>query len=194
MAESEFTSRRLYWAAEDGDLVAEGMLVERYFSQLLTLAANRLPAGLKARVDPDDIVQSACRVFINKLRRGDVDIQQRGDLWKQLVSVTLNKIRSSTRKHGRAKRTSAVECTGAGNAILSREPTPDDACMFVETVDMMLSALPKDRQRQVVVLRLQGESTAAISKATGYSIERVRQIIRWVRTHLEGDPPGGSVR
>lgn len=186
MSDADFTSRHLVRAAANGDTWAEDQLVDRFQNRLIALASSRLPLELRSRVDPEDVVQSACRVFINRLRNGSVCIEHRGDLWKQLVAVTLNKIRSNIRKHRRAKRSVFAEATQQEDFfLLSREPTPEEACLLLETIEEILSALPKATQRQVVMLRLHGESTNDIAMATGFSCERVRQIIRWVKETLE---------
>ena len=182
---SNFTSRNLLRDATAGDRTAEGKLLDRYRTRLLALTANRLPLELRARVDPEDVVQSACRVFMNRMRDGDVFVQRRGELWDQLVKVTLNKIRSLTRKHHRGKRNIASEQSFDEHALVSREPDPEDAALFIETVDEILRSLPKQKQRKIVVLRLQGKTTKEIATETGFSVERVRQIIRWVKQSLE---------
>ncbi len=190
MPSDDFTSLYLLRAARDGDAIAEGVLVDRYVSRLLAVAANRLPSEIRVRIDPEDIVQSACRVFINRVREGEVVVRQRGDLWNQLLSVTLNKIRSSVRKHRRKKRNVGAEQPTCEEDLLSREPTPDEALHLVETIHEILSGLPKEAQRKVVLLRLQGYSTSEIASSVELSVERVRQILRWVRNLLE--PPATS--
>lgn len=185
MPSDDFTSLHLLRAARKGDAIAEGVLVDRYVSRLLAVAANRLPSEIRIRIDPEDIVQSACRVFINRVRDGEIVVRQRGDLWSQLLSVTLNKIRSSVRKHRRKKRNVGTEQPTCEKDLLSREPTPDEALHLVETIHEILSELPKEAQRKVVLLRLQGYSTSEIASSVELSVERVRQILRWVRNLLE---------
>ncbi|MEZ6136115.1 MAG: sigma-70 family RNA polymerase sigma factor [Pirellulaceae bacterium] len=185
MSELNFTSRVLLTQAAHGDRIAEEQLLIRYRTRLLALAAKQLPVELKSRVDADDVVQSACRVFIDRVRQGLVSVDQRGDLWDRLVAVTLNKIRSSVRKHQCSKRSVYREHSELTHAMLSREPTPEDACLLIEVFESLQAELPKLKQRQVLLLRLHGNSASEIAHATGYSVERVRQIIRWMRKVLE---------
>lgn len=183
---AEFTTRRLLNSAIAGNVDAEAALIARYQVRLIALAANRLPTDTRKRVDPDDVVQSACRIFIDRVRQGELSIEVHGDLWQQLVAITLNKIRSLVRKHRAVKRSVLTEQAFMSDVLVSREPTPDEALMLVETIEELLLAMPKEKHKRAITLRLQGESTGDIAREIELSVERVRQIFRWARTILEG--------
>src|SRR5688500_11705129 len=75
-----------------GDDWAEKEVFARYVERLTRLARSRLAAGLAARVDPEDIVQSAYRSFFVAARQGRFTVQASDDLWRLLVEVTLHKL------------------------------------------------------------------------------------------------------
>lgn len=186
--EVEFTTQILIKDALAGDSESESALIARYQSRLMMLAAKCLPTDTRRRVEPDDVVQSACRIFIDRLRSGQVAIAAQGDLWQILMRITLNKIRSLARKHRSARRSLKSEMPSELAVdikdLLSREPTPEAALLLAETIDELLAKLPKEKQRQVVLMRLQGHKTSEIAHTSGLSVERVRQIVRWAHVTL----------
>src|SRR5262245_52226224 len=81
------------------DESAAGELFRRYAGRLTALARARLSHSLAARVDPEDVVQSAYRSFFLLARDGEVLLQESGDLWRLLVRITLRKVYRSARRH-----------------------------------------------------------------------------------------------
>src|SRR5262245_31380615 len=75
-----------------GDESAAEELFRRYCGRLTALARSRLSQALAARVDAEDVVQSAYRSFFRLARGGDVVLRASGDLWRLLVRITLRKV------------------------------------------------------------------------------------------------------
>src|SRR3954470_24029280 len=83
--------RRLRVGSED----AATALYLRYASRLRHLTAANTSPQLARRVDADDIVQSVFRAFFDGAGQGLYDVPAGEDLWKLLVVIALNKIRSA---------------------------------------------------------------------------------------------------
>jgi len=66
----ELASRELLERYEAGDPLAARQIYDRYAARLLGLARRMLAEKLAARVDPEDVVQSAYRSFFLHARTG----------------------------------------------------------------------------------------------------------------------------
>src|SRR5262245_24172878 len=75
---------------------------ECYVQRLLALAEQDLGRSVQARLDAEDVVQSAFRSYFR--RRADYELADRDELWSLLVTITLNKVRNANRHHHRQKR------------------------------------------------------------------------------------------
>ena len=87
-----------------GDQRAAAELFRRYADRLIALARSRLSGKLAGRVDPEDVVQSVYRSFFASARKGRYDLQQGGDLWRLLLTITLNKLHDLVKGNARDKR------------------------------------------------------------------------------------------
>lgn len=81
---SDETSVNLYHRYRAGDSDAANDIFRRYVDRLVGLVRNRMSRPIQRRVDPEDIVQSAYRVFFDKATSGEFEIRQEGDLWSLL--------------------------------------------------------------------------------------------------------------
>ena len=141
------------------DCVAAETLFTRYADRLVRLARSRLSGKLTARVDPEDVVQSAYRSFFLLARDGDATIRDSGDLWRLLVRITLRKVYRNARRHladGRSvSREEPWPEADDDVTALSKEPSPDQAAELVDELERIMTPL-KPHQRRIVELRLQG--------------------------------------
>src|SRR3954447_12340517 len=83
---------------------APTQLYVRYAERLLALAAAQRSAGLAARVDPEDIVQSVFRTFFRRAAEGQYDVPEGEEIWKLLLVIALNKVRAVGAYHRAARR------------------------------------------------------------------------------------------
>ena len=70
----ECESQQLLERVRSGDKDAAEELFERYVDRLIELARKRLSPRLARRLDPEDIVQSACRSFFRLARAGRYEL------------------------------------------------------------------------------------------------------------------------
>src|SRR5687767_3959142 len=112
----ETTARRKL-PSNTEDLMADGArgageaaeeLFVRYSERLTRLAEQHLSRRLAARVDGEDVVQSAFRTFYRRAAGGQLKIDNAAEIWRLLVRITLCKVAAAARRH-----TAGVRDTGA---------------------------------------------------------------------------------
>jgi RNA polymerase sigma-70 factor (ECF subfamily) len=75
----------------EGDVQGAQAVVDRFARRLVGLAAARLPPVLSAKVDPENLVQSAFRSFFLRHADGRLDPENGDDLWTLLTVQTVRK-------------------------------------------------------------------------------------------------------
>ncbi len=178
------------WRAGDQEAAAE--LFRRYANRLVALARTRLSARVARRVDPEDVVQSVYRSFFAGAREGRYDLQRGGDLWRLLVTITLNKLQHQVKRNTAGKRSvereqafgSEDSLLGVGLSALAREPSPVEAIALTDQLEQVMSRLAPV-QRQVLELRLQGYNLDEITAATQRSERTVYRMLEEIKRALQ---------
>jgi RNA polymerase sigma-70 factor (ECF subfamily) len=192
----EFT--RLLAAARDGSTEALGLLLDRYRSVLLKLAAEHMTGALQAKGGASDLVQDslleAQRDFPGF--HGQTD----GEFLAWLRRILLNNVVNFTRHYGTEKRRLGQEVsfdqgkpTGERtHAFVADTPSPSDRIIAQEQIEVLLRALeslPAD-YRRVIELHQQGKlcweeigalmhrSADSVRKIWGRAILRLRDELR----------------
>jgi len=80
-----------------GDAQAAQLFCARFGPALIRVADRRLPGVVRRRVDPEDVVQSACRTFLRRARGGEFTLADSEGLWRLLCAITLTKVHEQTR-------------------------------------------------------------------------------------------------
>src|SRR5262249_3548645 len=75
--------------ARDGDAARE--VFQRYARPLLALARRQFGAGLRHKVDPEDVVQSAYKSFFWRCGEGNLEVGSWNGLWGLLTLITMRK-------------------------------------------------------------------------------------------------------
>jgi hypothetical protein len=65
---------RLIKGLRSGDNQVIREFCEQYGALMQRLADKRLPAGLRRRFGPEDVVQSACRTFLRRAQGGEFQL------------------------------------------------------------------------------------------------------------------------
>jgi RNA polymerase sigma-70 factor (ECF subfamily) len=178
-----------------GDDAAARELFERFTHQLIGLARGRLHDGLRHKVDPEDVVQSAYKSFFLRYGAGKLEAVNWDSLWGLLTLITVRKCAERASYHRAECRDAAREVSAPAQARgreeeaswlepFGREPTPLEAAVLGETVDQLLLGMDED-DRPVVELSLQGYTTREISERLGRAERTVRLLREWVRHRLE---------
>jgi RNA polymerase sigma-70 factor (ECF subfamily) len=188
MAESSFAE--LLARLRSGEEEAATTLFERYARRLVALAQRRLSGRLQAKVDAEDVVQSAFKSFFVRASEGDFELNSWDGLWSLLVVITLRKcgkqidhFRASRRDIGKESAAGCADDSAASWAAVAREPTPEEAAMLTETLEQMLQTL-SERERQVFELRLQGYTAPEISAQIRRSEHTVNWMLKRIRKRL----------
>ena len=166
---------------------AATQLYKRYACRLHALAQARCSRALAQRVDADDIVQSVFRRFYARVGEGDYVVSDGEDLWKLLMVITMNRIRSAEQYHRAAKRDVTITSGGASLDRLAQAKGQGGDADWTEieiAVSDALEQLPV-HHRHVVQLRLTGMSVVEIAHALGRSLRTVERLLQECRTKLE---------
>jgi RNA polymerase sigma-70 factor, ECF subfamily len=161
----------------------EREVVERYTHGLLELARRRLPRQIRPRMDPEDVLQSVYRSFFRRLADGEFQFEGPDDLWRLLATITFRKVMNARKFHLRECRDARREHplpeleTGAGPAELVAQE--DDVDVLWEALDELVYGLP-DRCRDILLLRLEGHSIAAVADRVGRSQRTVLRVLAGV--------------
>jgi RNA polymerase sigma factor (sigma-70 family) len=174
-----------------GDDAAAQELFGRFTHQLIALALRNLAVGLRHKVDPEDVVQSAYKSFFVRYGAGNLDVVNWNSLWGLLTLITVRKCAERAAYHRAERRDAAREVSPprADEAApwldpIGREPTPLEAAVLNETVAQLLSGLDDD-DRPVLELSLQGYTTREISERLGRAERTVRLMREGIRHRLE---------
>jgi len=173
------------------DVAATRQLFERFAHQLLAVARRRINIGLRHKVDPEDVVQSAYKSFFARYGEGNLEIANWESLWGLLTLITVRKCADRAAYHHAECRDATREVSAAlGNSAanwlepLGREPTAHEVAVLNETVDQLFADMDDD-ERPVLELSLQGYSTREISERLGRAERTVRLMRECVRHRLE---------
>jgi RNA polymerase sigma-70 factor (ECF subfamily) len=173
--------------AKLGDATAESRLHQTFVSRLVRLASNRINSRFRAKIEPEEIVQSVFVSFFRRHSKGEFHFEDWNDLWALLVKITVRKCANKVEGFLAAKRNINREVQGkvsyskdSSINALSNEPTAQEVVIFNEMLDQLLDCL-SDLQQSVVVLRLQGYSNLEISEKIGRSERTVYRTLQQVR-------------
>lgn len=173
-------------ALAGGDPTIEAEFWQTYAGPLHRVADRQLSQQLKRRVDPEDVVQSACRTFFRRVRQGEFAIRDRSDLWRLLLTITLNKARLQARYHGRIRRGAnreqslADDPTSAGGSF----ETALEQIDFSDFLESILKHL-SDEQQEIFQRTLDGQTQNEIAEAVGCSERTVRRMQVAIREQLQ---------
>ncbi|MCA9048808.1 MAG: hypothetical protein KDA89_08780 [Planctomycetaceae bacterium] len=172
-----------------GDDAGLELLFQQFAARLITFARGHISTHYRNRVDPEDVVQSVFKSFLDRYRDRKLDIRSGDGLWGLLTVITLRKCADRIVQLRTQCRDVRREVSDAGLAdpegrlyfaAIDRQPTPEEACMLAESVTQLLCGFdPEDRP--IVELHLQGYSaaeTATLLNRAERSVRRIRERVR----------------
>jgi RNA polymerase sigma factor (sigma-70 family) len=175
-------------ALKEGDHSAAERLWGRYSRQLATLARRRLRAAARRASDQQDVALSAFDSVCRRASQGRFPkLDDRDDLWRLLVIVTIRKaIATANRENvvrrgkGRVRLLSELDAAEV-QRVVGAEPTPELAAQAAERCRLLLGQLTEPSLRTVAHRRLEGFTNAEIASELGCveaTVERKLQRIR----------------
>jgi RNA polymerase sigma factor (sigma-70 family) len=177
--------------AGDGQVVRE--FCDQYGSLLEQFADRQLPAGVRRRIGPEDVVQSVCRTFLRRAREGEFRLADSAGLWRLLCAITLAKVREQIRFHRRWRRSLDREMPlaeppseGAGGHFdpVDPRPSPAEAAAFADQFQHLMASFDDD-ERRLVDLKLQQCTNLEAAARLGCSERTVHRILKRVQARLE---------
>jgi predicted Ser/Thr protein kinase len=161
--------------------VEPAYLYQKYAPKLFRLANKHLSPKLRKRVEPDDILQSVFRSFFCRYQN-EIETLSSNELWKLLITITINKIRRQGRFHSAEKRDwhseqelSAVSSNFEGTDY--REPSSSDLVAMCDELAWLNRQLNPE-QRRCLEMRLQGSDTTEIATELRTTDRTIR---RWLK-------------
>jgi len=182
---------------------AANRLWQHFCRRLMSFARNRLSPTSRRVYDEEDAAISAFRSLCRGIESNRYpEINSRDNLWALLVVIAGRKIANRKRFDGQKKR--AVRSTltedvfqspNEGSllqSLTSREPTPALAAEVADTSEHLLSILPDDDLKRLVLLKLEGytnEDAAEKMQVTRRTVQRKLERIRrcWLDTLIAED-------
>jgi len=172
-----------------GDRDAAQDLWQRYIHRLVALARARLRGIPRRAVDEEDVALSVFDSFFRRSERGQFARREdRDDLWKLLVVLTVRKSANLAKRETRAKHggggiltLSDLEGLGA-DEILGAEPTPELVAQVGEECRRLLDGLGDDTLRRVAQRKLEGYTNAEIAAELGCVESTVERKLQRIRT------------
>jgi RNA polymerase sigma-70 factor (ECF subfamily) len=184
--------QRLIHGLRTGDPSVVQDFCTQYGTVLEQLAEKHLSPGLRRRVGPEDVVQSAYRTFLRRARAGEFQLSDSEGLWRLLCAITLTKVREAARFHGRKKRgldqeksvgTGTEAVRGAFDPV-DPQPSPAEAAEFADQFQQLMTSLDEE-ERHFVDLKLQQCTNLEVAARLGCSERTVRRILKRVQSRLE---------
>lgn len=164
---------RLISEASQGDEAALDGLLRRYLPGLRRYVNRHAPAPVRARDSAADLVQSACRELLLRLKDGRFEYQGEAQFKQWLYQAAMNKISDRRKYH-------AAERRGAGRSPIEAAD-PESGGSPLDAFLMSMSTPSRQLERDENMRRLQ----AAFDQLD----EREQRIIRMARvegrTHQE---------
>lgn len=158
----------------------------RYAARLGSFATAKTGSDLAARIDPESIVQSVFRSFFRRAQDGQYHVAPGEELWKLLLVIALNKIRSAAAFHHAQRRDSrrTLSMTDLGTPVSDEKWSDQNSFDVLRlTIDEILSTLTES-QRAMVSLRIEGQEVDAIAQQTGRSKRSVERTLQNFRAEL----------
>ncbi len=189
----ELSFEELLCRLRAGDEAAAALVFDRFAKRLLGLARTRLSKAIRQKVDAEDIMQSAFKSFFHRHAEGQYAVADWDSLWGILSVIALRKCGRQIRRFRAARRDIRREQSPPAATTheqvaeweaLTREPTPQEVAQFLEIVEGLMRGLD-ERQREMLVLHLQGYSPGDISARVGRTERTVHRVLAMVRKRLE---------
>ncbi len=169
-----------------GQMDASTRLYLKYVDRLLGLTSKKTGAELARKVDPEDIVQSVFRTFFRRVEEGLYDVPEGEDIWKLLLVIGLNKIRTVAVYHKAAKRDlRRTRVDSSSDEYLSQSDERDEmafASLKIVIDDVMSDML--EVNRQIITQRIEGYEVSEIAANLNRSKRTVERVLQDFRTRL----------
>lgn len=177
-----------------GEDEAARVVFQRFANRLMGLARSHLDHRLTAKVEPEDVVQSAYKSFFLRQRDVGFEIGNWDNLWGLLTMITLRKCADRAAYFHTEKRDVNREMAQEGSdssmpalwqTAVDRDPLPQEAAVLAETVEELFRSMDDGDERAILELSLQGYTAAEIGEQLGRAERSIRRLRERIRKRLE---------
>jgi RNA polymerase sigma-70 factor (ECF subfamily) len=175
-----------------GDMAAAEQVFLAYEPYLRKAISRHFPASLRARFDPDDIVQSIWADLLRGFREAGWRFIDADHLRGFLFVATRNRLIDRTRQHQKAvQREERINDRDQQQFLPSSQPRPSEVAQAGDLWERILARCPP-AHRPILALKRDGYSLADIAERTGLHPDSVRRILRTLAGQLafEQQEPG----
>lgn len=179
--------------SEQAQLTGDQILVE-YLPRLIRLAERNMSQQLRRKLDAEDVGGSVARTVLRRMGSGQLQLENSEEVWKQLMVITLNKVRKKARYWQAQKRDFRRELHIADEGLQLADVLPDtadggmptalDTEIFSELMQQ-LSAMLDEKCRMVLELRLQDCSDQEIAQALGVSTRSITRYLKKIELAVQ---------
>ena len=173
-----------------GDQEAAAEVFRRFLTRLIALASHQFEARLRAKDDPEDVVQSVYKSFFRRDDRSPFELSDWEALWALLATITVRKCRDRRQFWRAARRDAGRESPrGRDPAVeawleaIDREPTPLQATILAETLEQLIRPL-NHKERTIAQMSFQGYTAVEIAERCECSERTVGRVLARVRGKL----------
>jgi DNA-directed RNA polymerase specialized sigma24 family protein len=174
-----------FLALQGGNQEGAQKLWDRFSQRLLGLARKKLEDAPRRAADEEDVALSAFFSFCRGAEKGRfTQLQDRDDLWRLLVVITVRKAIDLHHHENRLKRGGpAAPQAGAPQLddLLGREPTPELAAVMAEECGRLMSQLGDAELRSIALLKMEGYTDDEIGRQLGCARRTVQRRLRLIR-------------
>ena len=161
--------------AKDGSSAAFNVLFQRHRARLTALVASGMSPALRARLDPEDVVQEAYLEAARKFVAFEPDHPQAFYRWLTRIAVFKRKEAERALRAAKRGRPASLEAEppAADSSVAGRAARGERAALIAQAID----TLP-DAQADAVRLRyLEGRSVADTAAQLGRSEAAVKALV-----------------
>ena len=164
------------WIAKmrQGDPLAIGNLVARYFGKLAQFSDIKLRRGIRVTDDGEDIAISVLQSITRNTAKGRFpNLQDRDDLWFLMIVIAQHAVIDRQRTELRREKMIAPTHTMTDllenynvnlDQFLGQEDSQSKLLEITDCWEELLKTLPDDRNRNVARLKIQGYSNREIGE------------------------------
>ena len=169
-----------------GDEYAASRLWDSLRTRLMQLARGTMKGNVPRGYDEEDVALSAFAKLVQSLQIGSYEeLAGRGELWKLVATIALNKARDRAREENRQRRGGNVTHQPMNNdlaaVLTSATEDPASVALVQEECRRLISQLDEPNLQLVALLKVEGFTNVEIAKrldCTQRSVYRRLNLIR----------------
>ncbi len=167
-------------AVRQGDVVAAEKLWQRYFSQLMSQARQRMSNLNRGTYDEEDAALSTFQIVFAKLQSGHyANLSDRNELWQLMLTILVRKISRRFKYQQALKRRSAQDHTPS--SIIEAWPDGAEQQISSEFYDLIAS-LGDPHLEKVALLRFEGYTNDEIAIQLNRTRRTIQRMLNLIRT------------